>query len=867
MMSIKTPNLDDRRFEDLVAEARRRIARACPEWTDLSPGDPGMVLVETFAYLTDILLYRLNRLPEKVYIELLRLIGLRLQPPAAAGATLRFAPARPQDRPVEIPRGTRVTTARTAAGSPPPVFATLEPAVIPPGTAAVEVPARHCDLVDAELAGMGTGMPGLVAKVARPPMIAPVAGSKDLVVGVEAAAEEQEALSGPFVSHGGKRFRIWREVENFSRTGDDRFVYMVDRMTGAVVFAPALRRRSAQGGLEAEASGLAEFPGANREIRVWYQCGGGAAGNLMAHTLTVLKDPIPGMTVTNPLPATGGREAESLENALRRGPQELHTLQRAVTARDFEHIARRSSGAVERAYAFTKAMLWTYARPGTVEVLLVPHLPDSLRDRVRLEDLRALETPEVLRQIQQALDERKPLGTTCIVKWANCKPVKVRAMLSVYPEEDPGAVRKRVLERLFRAITPVAAGPGGQGWPFGRALTRWDIYRIIDEEPGVSAVSDIRLVVDEVPDREVRAVCADAYQPATWYAGAGESLFRSTNMGDGWESVGRFPGERVVAVAAFPRATGLQERPGLLAVATWIEGEAAESAVHVSHDCGESWKVGLRLTFKVDDLAWVERETVPVLLLATEKGLYELAVHEAAEPFQVLVAPDEPSLGFYAVAASTDVWGGTSVAAAARGDKGVFLSDGGGKAGTFRLLGLAGKMVRRVAFQHHGAHRYLWAGTTAVGNDPGLGCFRWLMTGAEENPEGWRPFAGNWNAGGCRGIAFHGPLVLAATHRSGVLRLNVTDPEPAWEPPTIKCNLPLRGPERLFQPVDALAVDPRSGCLLAAGIEGIYRSRDQGSLYEHMSSDTFLERVTLPETWLFCSGEHELAVESEHEPA
>ncbi len=867
MMSIQSPNLDDRRFEDLVEDARRRIARACPEWTDLSPGDPGMVLVEAFAYLTDILLYRLNRLPEKVYIELLRLIGLRLQPPAAANVILRFHLSRPQDRPVEIPRGTRVTTARADAGADPPVFATLEAAVLAPGETVAEVPARHCSLVDAEPAGVGTGMPGLVVRVARPPMIASPAGSKDLVVGVETPAADQESLAGPFVSHDGNSFRIWREVENFSRVGEDRFVYMVDRMTGAVIFSSAVRMQAGEGELEDEARALAEIPEANREIRVWYQCGGGSAGNVTAGTLTVLKDPIPGMAVTNPRPASGGRDAETLDNALRRGPQELHALHRAVTARDFEHIARRASGVVDRARAITKAMLWSYARPGTVEVLLVPHIPDSIREkgRVTLEVLRAHETPAALQQIQQVLDERKPLGTTCIVKWAHCKPVKVEARLTVFREEDPAAVRSRVLSRLWDTISPLSGKPDGGGWPFGRPLTRWDIYRIIDEEPGVSAVSDIRLVIDEVPDRDVRTVCADAYQADTWYAGSGEQVFRSTNVGDGWEFIGRFAGEEVVAVCAFPRQSGMQERPGLLAVATRIDAADAASAIHVSHDCGEGWKVGLRMTFRVDDMAWVVREGVPVLLLATERGLYELAIHEAAEPFQVLVAPDAPALGFYAVAVSTDVWGGTSVAAAARGDKGVYLSDEGGKSETYRLLGLEGKMVRRVAFQHYGAQRYLWACTTAIGNDPGEACFRWRMTGAEENPEGWRQFHREWNAGGCHDIAFHGPVVLGASHRGGVLRLDITDPEPSWAAPTIKCSLPLRGPERLFQPVDALAADPATGCMFAAGVEGIYRSRDYGQSYENVSSRIFFERVTLPGTWLFCSAEHELEVESEDE--
>src|SRR5210317_1920901 len=132
-MSLRSPNLDDRRFEDLVEEGRRRIAQSCPEWTDLSPGDPGVVMLEVFAYLTDILLYRLNRLPEKAYIKFLRLIGVRLYPPAAAGVNLRFRLTRAQNRPVEVPKGTRVTTGRSDGGTEPPIFATTEAVTIETG--------------------------------------------------------------------------------------------------------------------------------------------------------------------------------------------------------------------------------------------------------------------------------------------------------------------------------------------------------------------------------------------------------------------------------------------------------------------------------------------------------------------------------------------------------------------------------------------------------------------------------------------------------------------------------------------------------------------------------------------------------------
>ena len=116
-MPIEPPNLDDRTFEQLLAEATARIDRLTPQWTDRSPSDPGMVLLELFAYLTDTLLYRLNRVPEKAFIEFLRLIGVTLQPPAAARVELRFAVERAGQTDVEIPRGTRVAAGRTGGGA------------------------------------------------------------------------------------------------------------------------------------------------------------------------------------------------------------------------------------------------------------------------------------------------------------------------------------------------------------------------------------------------------------------------------------------------------------------------------------------------------------------------------------------------------------------------------------------------------------------------------------------------------------------------------------------------------------------------------------------------------------------------------
>ncbi|MET9934889.1 MULTISPECIES: putative baseplate assembly protein [unclassified Streptomyces] len=110
-MALPSPNLDDRRFQQLVDEAKRYVQQRAPEWTDHNVSDPGVTLIETFAYLVDQLLYRLNRVPDKNYHAFLDLLGIRLFPPTAAAADVDFWLSAPQADTVTLPPGTEVTTA------------------------------------------------------------------------------------------------------------------------------------------------------------------------------------------------------------------------------------------------------------------------------------------------------------------------------------------------------------------------------------------------------------------------------------------------------------------------------------------------------------------------------------------------------------------------------------------------------------------------------------------------------------------------------------------------------------------------------------------------------------------------------------
>ncbi len=114
-MRLPEIQLDDRRFQDLVSEARTRISRACPEWTEHNVSDPGITLIELFAWMTEMTIYRLNRVPDKLHVALLDLLGIRLDGPSAATTSLRFRLADAPSEAILIPGGaTEVGTPRTA---------------------------------------------------------------------------------------------------------------------------------------------------------------------------------------------------------------------------------------------------------------------------------------------------------------------------------------------------------------------------------------------------------------------------------------------------------------------------------------------------------------------------------------------------------------------------------------------------------------------------------------------------------------------------------------------------------------------------------------------------------------------------------
>ncbi|MDD5320323.1 MAG: putative baseplate assembly protein [Methylococcales bacterium] len=122
------PKIDDRRYDDIIAEVRTRIARYTPEWTpvwtDLNDSDPGITLAQLFAWQTDMLLYRMAKVPELNYLKFLQLLGIELKPAEPALTEITFMVK--EDHPSQsiiVPARTQVS-AESPDDGPPLIFET-----------------------------------------------------------------------------------------------------------------------------------------------------------------------------------------------------------------------------------------------------------------------------------------------------------------------------------------------------------------------------------------------------------------------------------------------------------------------------------------------------------------------------------------------------------------------------------------------------------------------------------------------------------------------------------------------------------------------------------------------------------------------
>jgi len=331
--------------------------------------------------------------------------------------------------------------------------------------------ASHTEWVHGELLGSSDGKPGQSMPVSQLPM---------LPLGPEETLEVQREDD--------QGWEVWEQVADFYDSGFEDKHFVCDPASGEIQFGPVIR--SPLG--DEVRYGAVPVPGSQVRLST-YRHGGGPVGNVGHDTLTILKSSIPYVAaVTNRKPATGGLDPEDIENTKLRGSQILRTRDRAVTAEDFEFLAKEASSFVGRVKCVQTQEVDddNGPPPGVIQLLLVPAIP-AANHRVTLNDLSV--SQELLEQVREYLDDRRLLASALLVSEADYVWCSVETSIKVRRGETADEVQRAVEEKLHGYIHPLHGGSDGEGWPFGRDLFVSELYSQIQSVPGVEYVSALKV--------------------------------------------------------------------------------------------------------------------------------------------------------------------------------------------------------------------------------------------------------------------------------------------------------------------------------------------------------------------------------------
>ncbi|MCB9101767.1 MAG: putative baseplate assembly protein [Anaerolineales bacterium] len=273
----------------------------------------------------------------------------------------------------------------------------------------------------------------------------------------------------------------WQEVSDFYGSGPQDRHYVIDHLTGAILFGDGR-------------SGLIPPLGRGNIRMARYRTGGGTAGNKPAKTIVQLKTTVPYVDkVTNQIAASGGAEPETPSTLLERAPRTIRHRERAVTWEDYEDLARLASPAVARAKCvplgnLTKAPLDPKpAVDGTVSVIIVPSSDQP----------KPLPSQELLNRVRQYLQDHGPATAAVSVVGPLYLQIKVVAEIVPVSLEQVRTVERAIDEKLTHFLHPLTGGLDGNGWDFGRRPYRSDFYALLEAVPGVDYVRHLELKDDE----------------------------------------------------------------------------------------------------------------------------------------------------------------------------------------------------------------------------------------------------------------------------------------------------------------------------------------------------------------------------------
>lgn len=292
----------------------------------------------------------------------------------------------------------------------------------------------------------------------------------------------------------------WTEVDDFSGSGPNDVVYLLDPTTGVITLGDGLQGHIPVANLTNPSGSI---------VAVSYQFGGGAASNIPAGTPLTLMTGIAGIdtgALGMPFAAYGGSDEETLQSAMNRAPAALKSQNRAVTCEDYETLAKQA-GPIARAKALPlyHPDFPGMQVPGVVSVIVVPDVVSPA----------PMPSPGLLRTICAYLDQRRLIATELYVIAPTYVPVAITLQVLARPDADTATVEQAVESALTTFLDPLAGGSldpstPGTGWPFGGTIYFIDVLRVAAQVANVIRVADLVMTVSGVRT----PACTDAAIPS-----------------------------------------------------------------------------------------------------------------------------------------------------------------------------------------------------------------------------------------------------------------------------------------------------------------------------------------------------------------
>ncbi len=107
------PKIDPRRFEDIEGMVKGIVPHYTPEWAAASEKDPGVALIKIFTHMSESIINRLNKVPQKNFIAFLDMLGVKQLPAQSSRVPVTFMLAKGMDKEILIPERTQVSADKT----------------------------------------------------------------------------------------------------------------------------------------------------------------------------------------------------------------------------------------------------------------------------------------------------------------------------------------------------------------------------------------------------------------------------------------------------------------------------------------------------------------------------------------------------------------------------------------------------------------------------------------------------------------------------------------------------------------------------------------------------------------------------------